>query len=131
MAKGNPETNPITVKPETVSHVEERFSRVPLPYCSPPGCPFPVKSLALSAHLSPWTIHFRVLDKSPVSGTPSCSIYVQLNHFAVYMKLTQHCKSTILQLKKRKKSSKTNKQNRIFKYFFEEETIIYFTCLHF
>ena len=27
-------------------------------------------------------------------------IYVQLNHFAIHHKLTQHCKSTILQLKK-------------------------------
>ena len=26
-------------------------------------------------------------------------IYVQLNHFAVYLKLTQHCKSPILQYK--------------------------------
>ena len=47
---------------------QEQFSWVSLPYCSPPGCPFPIKSLALSAHVSPWTIHFRVLDKSPVSG---------------------------------------------------------------
>ena len=30
--------------------------------------PFPIKSLALSAHVSPQTIHFRVLDKSPLSG---------------------------------------------------------------
>ena len=40
------------------------------------GGPFPIKSLALSAHVSPRTIHFRVLDKSPVSGPgrgpPSC-----------------------------------------------------------
>ena len=41
---------------------------MPLPYCSPPGCPFPIKSLALSADVSPWTIHFQVLDKSPVLG---------------------------------------------------------------
>ena len=26
-------------------------------------------------------------------------VYVQLNHLAVYLKLTQHCKSTILQYK--------------------------------
>ena len=26
-------------------------------------------------------------------------IYIKLNHFAVQQKLTQHCKSTILQLK--------------------------------
>ena len=51
-----------------MSHAAELFSWVPLPYCSPPGCPFPVKSLALSADVSPQTIHFRVLDKSPVSG---------------------------------------------------------------
>ena len=30
-------------------------------------------------------------------------IYVYLNHFAVHLKLTQHCKSTILSLKKKKK----------------------------
>ena len=68
LAKDNLETNPITVKPETVSHAAEQFSWVPLPYCSPPGCPFMIKSLALSAHMSPWTIHFWMLDKSPVSG---------------------------------------------------------------
>ena len=55
----------------------EQFSWVPFPYCSSPGCPFPIKSLALSAHVSPQTIHFRVLDKSPVSGPgrgpPSCN----------------------------------------------------------
>ena len=61
VAKDNLETNPITIK-------WEQFSWVPLPCCSLPGCPFPIKSLALSAHVSPWTIHFRVLDKSPVSG---------------------------------------------------------------
>ena len=68
LAKDNPETNRITIKPETASHVAELFSWVPLPYCSPPGCPFPIKSLALSADVSPRTINFRVLDKSPVSG---------------------------------------------------------------
>ena len=52
LAKDNPETNPITIKPETASHVREQFSWVPLPYCCPPGCPFPIKSLALSAHVS-------------------------------------------------------------------------------
>ena len=72
LAKDNLETNPITIKPETVSHVAELFSWVPLPYCSPPGCPFPIKSLALSAHVSLQTIHFWVLDKSPVSGPGRC-----------------------------------------------------------
>ena len=75
--KDHAETNPITIKPETASHAAEQFSCVPLLYCSPPGCPFPIKSLALSAHVSPRTIHFRVLDKSSVSGSgrgpPSCN----------------------------------------------------------
>ena len=67
LAKDHPETNPITIKPD----------------CEPGGravllgsltlllstrVPFPIKSLALSAHMSPWTIHFWVLDKNPVSG---------------------------------------------------------------
>ena len=77
LAKHHPETNPITVKPETARHAAEQFSWVPFLYCSPRGCPFPIKSLALSAHVSPQTIHFRVLDKSPVSsprrGPPSCN----------------------------------------------------------
>ena len=68
LAKDNPETNPISIKPETMSHMAKLFSWVPLPCCSPPGCPFPIKSLALSAHVSPRTIHFWVLDKSPVLG---------------------------------------------------------------
>ena len=58
LAKDNSETNPITIKPKTVNHMAEQFSWVPLPYCFPPGRPFPLKFLALSAHVSPWTIHF-------------------------------------------------------------------------
>ena len=77
LAKDNLETNPITIKPETGSHVTKLFSWVPLPYCSPPGCPFPVKSLAVSAHVSPWTIHFRVLDKSPGLGPGRGSPFLQ------------------------------------------------------
>ena len=76
LAKDNPETNPITIKPETASHVTELFW-IPFPYCSVPGCPFPIKSLSLSAHVSPRTIHFWVLDESSVSGPgrgpPSCN----------------------------------------------------------
>ena len=43
LAEDNPETNSITIKPQTASHVTELFSWVPLPYCSPSGCPFPNK----------------------------------------------------------------------------------------
>ena len=44
----------------------------------PPGCPFPIKSLALSAHVSPQSMHFWVFDKNPLlgpgRGPPSCNI---------------------------------------------------------
>ena len=68
MMKGNSEINPITIKPETASHVAEQISWVPLPSCSAPGHPFLVKSLALSAHVSPRTIHFLMLKQEPTLG---------------------------------------------------------------
>ena len=65
-----------------MSHAAEQFSWVSLPYCSPPGCPFPIKSPVLSIYVSPQTIHFWMLDKSPVSGPewgpPSCNKIIQL-----------------------------------------------------
>ena len=68
LSKDNPETNPITITSKAVSHMAEQFSWVLLPYCSVPGRPFLIKSLALSACVSPWKIHFQVLDKSSLSG---------------------------------------------------------------
>ena len=35
-------------------------------------------------------------------------VYVQLNHFAVHLKLTQHCKSTIFQLKNLKTNNRAS-----------------------
>ena len=78
LAKDNLESNTITIKPETVSHMAERIFWVSLFYCSLPGDTCPIKSLGLSVHVSPQTIHFRVLDKSPVlgpgRGPPSCNM---------------------------------------------------------
>ena len=54
LARDNLETNPITIKPETTSHVAEQSTWVPSLSCSLPRCLFPIKSLALSAHVSPW-----------------------------------------------------------------------------
>ena len=79
LARDNPETNPITIKPKTASHVAEQSSWVPLPSCSPPRHPFPIKSLTLSAHVSPQTIHLRVLDKSPL-GPWQGSPFLQHNY---------------------------------------------------
>ena len=45
------------------------FLGIPYPTALHPGALFPIKSLALLAHLSPQTIHFQVLDQSPVLGS--------------------------------------------------------------
>ena len=88
LAKDNPETNPINIKPETVSHMAEQSSWVPLPCCSLPRHPFLIKSLALSAHVSPWTVHFWVLDKSPLSGPgrghPSCNSKTEKYRYGIW-----------------------------------------------
>ena len=77
LARESPETNPLTAKPKTLSHMPEQFSWVPLLCCSLPGHPFPIKSLALSGCVSPYTIYFQVLDNSWLFGhgrdPPSCS----------------------------------------------------------
>ena len=80
LTKDNQGTNSITIKPETASHMAEQFSWVPTPSCSLPGLPFPIKSLAWSAHVSPQTTYVRILDKSPLlgpgSGPPSCNTWM-------------------------------------------------------
>ena len=50
LVRNNPKTTPITIKLKTVSHMAEQFSYVSLLCSFLPGCPFPIKSLALSAH---------------------------------------------------------------------------------
>ena len=78
LARDNLETHSISIKPKSSSHVANEPSWIPLPSCSRPRCPSPVKSFALLAHVSPQTIHFQVLDKSspsgPERGPPSCNI---------------------------------------------------------
>ena len=87
MTRDNPETNPITIIPDTASHMAEQFSWVPLPCCSLPGCPFPIKSLALSARVSPRTIHFLVLDKSPLSGPGRGPLPATYAHIISFLEL--------------------------------------------
>lgn len=58
-----------------MSHIAELVSSVPSPCCFLPGHPFQ-QSLALSACVSPPTIHFRVL-KSPLSGPGRGSPFLQ------------------------------------------------------
>ena len=78
LVRDNLEMNPISIKPETASHVSEQCFWVPLPSCSLPGCPLPSKvSRFVSTRVS--------LDSSLLSETrahsqalegdcPSCSI---------------------------------------------------------
>jgi len=47
MARDNPETNSVTIKPETASHVAEYFSWPALSCCSLPRHLFPKKPFAL------------------------------------------------------------------------------------
>ena len=78
LARDDPETNPIATKPETASHVAEQSTWVPLPSSSLPRRLFPIKSLALSACVSPWTSHFWALYKSPFQvsrGVSSCNSF--------------------------------------------------------
>ena len=87
IGQSHPETNAITIKPKTVSHTAEQFSWVPLPTAFHPGA-LSQKNLLLCQHVSPQTIHFRVLDKSPVSGPgrgrPSCNTHASLSQDGFY-----------------------------------------------
>ena len=56
------------MKPETVGLMAEQFSWVPWLAAPHTGPPVPIKSLALSAHVSCWTVHFQVLEESPLLG---------------------------------------------------------------
>ena len=80
---GHLETNPITKKPETASHLAEQFSWVPLPYSSPPGCPFPIKSLALSARVSSDN-SFPSVRQDPSLGPWKGSPFLQQAHQALF-----------------------------------------------
>ena len=76
LVRDNLEIYPIILKPKTEPH-GRAVLQVPLTSCSLPRCPFPVKSPALSAHVSPQTTHFPGLDKSPFlapgRGLPCCN----------------------------------------------------------
>ena len=60
LAKDNPETNPITIKMWDCMPCDRAVLLGSLTLLLSTGCSFPIKSLALSAHVSPQTIHFRV-----------------------------------------------------------------------
>ena len=110
LAKDNSEINLITIKLETVSHVAEKFSWVPLSCCSPSGYPFPIKAFALSARVSPQTIHFQVLDKNlllgPGKGPPSCDRKMSSSIYRKKLLSTNYCALIVLDGKSYKEEIK-------------------------
>ena len=82
LAKDNPETNPYSHKTWDCQPRGRAVLLGSLNLMLSATVPFPIKSLALSAHVSPWTIHFWVLDKSlfsgPGRGLPFCNTITSL-----------------------------------------------------
>ena len=110
VSQRNPEINLITIKLETVSHVAEKFSWVSFPCCSPSGYPFPIKAFALSARVSPHTIHLRVLDQSlllgPGKGPPSCDRKTSSSIYRKKLMNTNYCALIVLDGKSYKEEIK-------------------------
>ena len=90
-----PGINPVIIKLETAKYVAEQFSWVLLAYCS--NKPFPIKSLALSARVSPLTILSQVLDKSPLLGLGrgllSCNSWKGASGTRTVDKLMEHLRT--------------------------------------
>ena len=82
------ETNLITIKPKIESHMAEKSSWIYLPYCSPPGRPFPINSPALSVCVSPHHSFLSVKQKPSSLGSspPYCNTTVCC---------WEHCKSNV------------------------------------
>ena len=82
LSKDNPDTNPITIRPETAGHETELFSWVPLPSRSPPGCPFPIKiSCFLSTCVSSDN-SFPSVRQEPSFGPWKGSPFLQQSHLS-------------------------------------------------
>ena len=65
-----------TIKPNIASHAAEQLSWVSSPRCSPPGRPFPIKSLALSARVSSDN-SFPSVRQEPSFGPWKGSLFLQ------------------------------------------------------
>ena len=97
LARDNPETNLITIKPETVSHVAEQFSCVLLPSCFLSCHSFPIKSLTSSACVSPWIFHFKCLTAAPFWPWKGCP-FLQYYRVASVFKLDSWALSELFSL---------------------------------
>ena len=102
LARDNLETNPTPINLETMSHMAEQFSCIPLPCYSLPRHPFSIKSLVLQEYVFQ-TIYFQVLG--PFSGPrrgPLLAIYLFLD--LTHQDLQELHHDTELSLLKRWKS---------------------------
>ena len=106
--KDNPETNPITIKLETASHMAEQFSWVPLPYCSIPGHPFPIKSYCFVNRYVSSDNSFPSVRQEPTlgpwKGSLSCSITINILH--LFKKVEESMNMTKKNMEDTKKSQK-------------------------
>ena len=75
LARKNPETNLITIKPKIESHVVGQFSQVPLPFCSPLRRPFSKVSCQHVCLL--WQFIYECYTRAPFRAAPSCNIWVK------------------------------------------------------
>ena len=67
LARDKPETNPITINPETASHVAEQFPWVPLPCCPPPR-PLPNKVICFVSTCVSLDSSFLSVRQEPTLG---------------------------------------------------------------
>ena len=77
LAKDNLETNPISIKPETTSHMAEQFSWVPLPSRSPPQASLSNKASCFVSMSVSLDDSFPSVRQEPPfrswKGSPSCN----------------------------------------------------------
>ena len=84
LVRDNLEMNPISIKPETASHVSEQCFWVPLPSCSLPSCPLPSKVSCFVKHVCLLGQFTSEWDKSPFAGLGRGSPFLQ------HLELTKH-----------------------------------------
>ena len=94
LAKDNLETNPITIKPETVSHVAEQSSWFPLTQLLSNGVPLPIKVSGFVSACVSLDNSFLSVRQAPTLGperdSPSCNSYriILTQMAAIYWVLT-------------------------------------------
>ena len=83
------------------------------------GCPALLQGIFPTQGLNPVLPHCRwILYHISHHRSPSAHIYIYLNHFAIYLKLTHYCSSTILHFLEKEEIKNTwkNGSNHLLQY---------------